>query len=132
MGNTLTFAIPVTFVEMQCGECGVTFAMTETFRGERKRDHNTWYCPNGHARHYPNKSEVEILREQLAEKERQLAFERARAATNYAAREKAEKAERKLKKRVSAGVCPCCQRTVSQMARHIKTKHPEYVAEASK
>jgi hypothetical protein len=29
-------------------------------------------------------------------------------------------------------VCPCCQRTVSQMARHIKTKHPEYVAERSK
>lgn len=32
----------------------------------------------------------------------------------------------KLKKRASAGICPCCNRTVSQMARHMKSKHPEF------
>lgn len=40
-----------------------------------------------------------------------------------------QKAERKLathKKRASAGVCPCCNRTVSQMARHMQAKHPDY------
>lgn len=32
----------------------------------------------------------------------------------------------KTKKRVSNGVCPCCNRTFKQLARHMENKHPEY------
>jgi hypothetical protein len=32
----------------------------------------------------------------------------------------------KLKKRASAGVCPCCNRTFSNMARHMAHQHPEF------
>jgi hypothetical protein len=28
---------------------------------------------------------------------------------------------------VAAGVCPCCKRTVKQLAAHMKEKHPEFV-----
>lgn len=39
---------------------------------------------------------------------------------------KEQKSKARLRKRIAAGVCPCCHRTVSQMARHMKTKHPEF------
>jgi len=65
------------------------------------------------------------------EKEKQWAEQNARNA-----REQANKAEKRrigqkaattrLKKRVSAGVCPCCKRTVKQLKQHIENKHPNY------
>lgn len=32
---------------------------------------------------------------------------------------------RKLKLRVGRGVCPCCNRTFADLARHMQSKHPE-------
>ncbi len=34
----------------------------------------------------------------------------------------------KLRKRVAAGVCPCCGRTFKQLSAHMTQKHPEYGA----
>lgn len=31
----------------------------------------------------------------------------------------------KIRKRVHNGVCPCCNRTFANLARHMKTKHPD-------
>ena len=33
----------------------------------------------------------------------------------------------KLKKRVAAGVCPCCQRSFINLRRHMTTQHADYV-----
>lgn len=113
--------------QMKCGECGIDYAMPEFLYQARLVDHHSFYCPNGHNRHYPaGKTEVEKLREQLADVQaaRDHADQQRRAAEANV--ERLRKAEKRTKKRAAAGVCPCCQRTVSQMARHIKTKHPEY------
>lgn len=40
--------------------------------------------------------------------------------------EAAREAER-LRRRTAAGVCPCCNRSFVQLARHMKTKHPDHV-----
>lgn len=32
----------------------------------------------------------------------------------------------KTKNRIGKGVCPCCNRTFVELARHIATKHPDY------
>lgn len=45
--------------------CGATYALPEDFLAQRRDDHNTFYCPNGHRRHYPQKSDEEKLQEQL-------------------------------------------------------------------
>ncbi len=84
------------------------------------------YCPLGHQWVCAGESE--------ADKERRLRqrFEQdnARLAEALSAerrlRESVETALKKQKARASAGVCPCCNRTVSQMARHMKSKHPDY------
>ena len=41
------------------------------------------------------------------------------------ARIKAEKETKRLKRLASGGVCPCCNRTFSNMARHMRSQHPE-------
>jgi hypothetical protein len=37
---------------------------------------------------------------------------------------------KRIKKRAAAGTCPCCQRSFSNMATHMKRQHPDYVKES--
>lgn len=124
-----TFTVPETMNTLNCAICAITFGIPKRFDDDRRKDHKDFYCPSGHINVYRGESEEEKLR-----RERDIAKQQVARAEEDAARErrKAEKAVRetkRLKKRVGAGVCPCCQRSVRQMALHMKTKHPEFVAE---
>lgn len=44
----------------------------------------------------------------------------------------AERERDKLKRRVKAGVCPCCKRTFKQLVAHMKHKHPDFDVEFGK
>ena len=113
-----------------CCNCGIPFGIPSDFRSQLLNDPEHWfYCPNGHKQHYSESREARLRREaekQLQQKDNQLSQEQAR-------REKAEldllKATRKLK-RVSKGVCPCCNRTFEDLQRHMKSKHPEIVKQS--
>lgn len=117
-----------TLVATQCANCGCWFGITEWMDTKRREDASTFYCPNGHSLSF---------KKSLAEKERERAdaAERRLAATRDLLKheERSHAATRgqvtKLKKRASAGVCPCCNRTFQQLSRHMKNKHPEFVAE---
>lgn len=114
----------VTLTIMTCGNCGVEFAMPETMRAEKERDGGSWYCPNGHNRVYKETEATKYKRLFEAEQERA----RKRQEELFAEQREHEKTQRKVKKlarRVSAGVCPCCKRTFSQLARHMKAKHSD-------
>lgn len=117
----------------ECGKCGVLFGMTEDYVADRKKDMAVWYCPNGHQR---------VFRESTAEKERRRAEraeseaayfrdrmrEEQQAAQHARNQVRAEKgAKTRLKKRIAAGVCPCCKRHFTNLERHIKGQHPEFV-----
>jgi hypothetical protein len=107
-----------------CCSCGIIFAFPDYMMDRLSNIGGSFYCPNGHQQYYA-KTEVARLREKLDEQIRHstLLSERAFAAKN---REKKVQAEiNRLKKRTSAGVCPCCNRTFQQLARHMKSKHPE-------
>lgn len=129
MANTIIRT--TVFQDIDCYLCGVPFALTERLYSQRLDDGANFYCPNGHQQHF-----TESTRDKLRKAEERLAEERRRTK---AARDLLEHEERshaatrghltRHKKRVSAGVCPCCNRTFQQLARHMKTKHPEYVAE---
>lgn len=127
---SLTFTESVTLVKMECQSCGIAYAVPQSFDKFRREDHAFWHCPNGHQWQYAAKSETEQLKEQL----RQQTIATNRERENYFAEQrKHEQTQREisaLRKRVGHGVCPCCQRTVSQLARHMKTKHPEFVQAA--
>lgn len=118
-------------VTMDCCSCAVVYAMPEYLQERAKRDGNTFYCPNGHPQSY-TKSENDRLREKLDEQTRVATREAQRAANTELIAQTAEaettKIKRKLKtieKRVHAGVCPCCNRTFQNLARHMATKHKD-------
>lgn len=115
-----------TLVSHVCGECGVVFGMSREFYDARSNDHKTWYCPNGHPRAFTRQSEAEKLKQQLqwARADAQSWRDEAETAENRRRAQKA--ANTKLKKRIAAGICPCCHRNFQDLRRHMTGQHPDY------
>lgn len=122
-----------------CCSCGTMFAMTQEFykrRHENCGPNNPFYCPNGHKQWYVGESAEQKLEKERRRFEEQL---EAKNATINRVRMQADAAERraraangqvtKLKRRVGNGVCPCCNRTFTDLQRHMHDKHPEFKAE---
>jgi hypothetical protein len=112
---------------IHCAECAMAFAVPERFETDRRRDHKTFHCPIGHHNFFGAESDVERANRLLREAE--IARIEADAARNRAQME-AKTAQRKLarvKHRVANGVCPCCTRTFTNLARHMASKHPDQV-----
>lgn len=107
--------------------CGLSFAVPKWWEQHRRKDHAWFYCPNGHQQHFVSETDEEKLRR---ERDR-LKQEQARLEQELReANEKADSAVKRaalLRKRAAAGTCPCCQRTFSNMAEHMKKEHPSFV-----
>lgn len=86
---------------------------------------------NGHSMSYAEneadrlRRERDNLKQQMArvEEERNRAYKWGE--DEAAARRKAEGELKQMQKRVHAGVCPCCNRTFANVARHMQSKHPD-------
>lgn len=126
---------------MICCTCKVQFAIdgtTYTVLNQQK-EKGTFYCPHGHAQHFATgetelqkaQREASRLRQQIAQRddeikelEKQKEHEK-RSAIAY----KGKVTE--LKNRAAAGVCPCCNRTFVNMARHMESQHPDFKKEVA-
>lgn len=118
-----------------CCTCGTEWAMLQDVRNLRREDGKGFYCPNGHAQFF-TETEVIRLKKELERKESELTRTR-NLRDSY--RDQKDRAERqasaargqvtKIKNRVHNGVCPCCNRTFQNLARHMKTKHPDFKKE---
>ena len=97
---------------LRCSECSIEFWVCEDFERRRRADHATFYCPNGHSQYFPQKSDVDKLRDLLRE-------ERVRC---MAAEEQRDTAKRKLE-RVKSGQCPYCERRFRSLSKHIASRH---------
>lgn len=122
MNTTLVYA--GTLVSHTCW-CGIHHAIPESLSRTAKETGKAIYCPLGH--------EWVIRETELDKLRRQVEQQKDRAARLIAQRDQAEASlsatkgvVTKLKKRASAGVCPCCGRTFQQLARHMKAKHPDF------
>lgn len=114
-----------------CCSCGVTFGMPNDMDDQRRKDGKSFYCPNGHSQSYSETDgkRLKLERERTARLTAQLDQQRA-------AREAAERRASalrgqvtKIKRRIGKGVCPCCNRSFSALAEHMRTQHPEFVEE---
>jgi len=113
---------------MTCCKCFVQLGIPDIMETEARKYGNFQimiYCPQGHQQGY---GEGELDKERRARQRAEQ--ENARLADSVKVyqreMEHAKKKAIRLAKRAAAGVCPCCNRTVSQMARHMKSKHPDY------
>jgi hypothetical protein len=118
-----------------CAMCFIEFGMPKAMEDALRIEGRTFYCPNGHplsfgeGKYEKTRRERDRLKQQLAEKDD--ALKRAYAAESEALMEAetAKKETKRLKRRASAGTCPCCKRTFRELARHMETQHPAFVAE---
>lgn len=121
----------VDLVVVEC-TCGILYAIPENLHrsAQDHRGPNGWQisCPLGHTWHYTG-DDLEVRLQKELDRER-----------NWSARLTAERDQvqaslnatkgvvTKMRKRASAGVCPCCTRTFQQLARHMAAKHPKFSA----
>ena len=121
-----TFEEVVTMSKFECCKCGVSFAIPQKLEQERRKDHESFYCPNGHGQHFQQETEAEKYKRLLEREQRAAASLREAQVAAERAHKRSQAEIRKLKKRSAAGVCPCCNRTFSQLAQHMASKHKEF------
>ena len=119
-----------------CNGCNIPYGLPEGFIEDRRRDGKSWTCPNGCVRCF-RKTESQIEAERLTA---ELDAARSLARREAQRRERAEGQARlseyqrraakgqltKTKKRIAAGVCPCCNRTFQDLGKHLAGQHPDY------
>lgn len=117
-----------------CCNCNVQFAITVEHYDRLKKTKESFYCPNGHRQAYTRSKEQE-LQEQLERAKRNLAWQTSHADQTRAEchhlkhKLSAQKANvTKLKKRISNGVCICCNRHFADLHAHMKMQHPDFSA----
>lgn len=121
---------------MQCGGCGIWYAIPERFHQTCYDQGGSWYCPNGCYRGYSEGNVYKQLEKEKALRKqaeylshkRFHAVERANERADVAERRRAaqKSATTRLKNRIKAGECPCCNSHFEQLAEHMKTQHPDY------
>lgn len=118
-----------TLVTTHCW-CGIALAIPSNLHRIANDEGKKVYCPLGHTFVYGNS-----YREQLAEAERTIAEEKRRAKatkdlllheerSHAATKGHLTKAKNQVQ-RVEHGVCPHCNRTFQNLARHMQSKHEE-------
>lgn len=134
MQTTIEVESTLTLFVETCCNCGTPFGIENSLRDHLLENGNLFYCPNGHAQHYTKR---ETLEKKIKQLENNLKSETERAEWwKGEAEDKAQQLKvtrcklTKTQKRVSNGICPCCNRQFVQLTRHMKSKHPEYVEEA--
>jgi hypothetical protein len=119
----------VTLTKMECGECGIVFAIPSSKYRRCNDQGEDWYCPNGHCRIFCESENQKLQKQLTAERDRVIREKCAREQAETLANE-LEADKRKLHgklsrihKRIRNGVCPCCNRHFDNLERHMKSKH---------
>lgn len=99
MTSTITETISLTFEINRCASCDVHFGMTERFIAARRKDHKTFYCPNGHSLAYSA---------EMTERRRRAAKGQLTKTLN----------------RIKAGMCVICNQQFPDVERHMAEEHP--------
>lgn len=98
-----------------------------------------FWCPYGHDQHYIEgeseetklRRERDRLNQRLAQKDDEIARQRDLREGTERRLTAMRGVVTRIKNRVGHGVCPCCNRTFGDLARHMAHKHPTYSAEAA-
>ena len=138
MSITITHTSELTCIT--CPHCGGGYAISETYRFEAQRVGGfrmQWACPYCKQERGYGESEADRLKSQVGrlqtDIERKEAEKRDYAERNaklVASRNACRGHFNRIARRVKAGVCPCCNRTFTNLARHMTTNHPAMATEA--
>lgn len=122
----------VTLAVTECPTCFTEHAIPRRMYRDRLANGGSVYCPNGHPWVFcePENDKLKRQLEQsrrirdslsaslTAERDQRLAAQRSAAARLGQLT--------KLRNRVGNGVCPCCNRSFANLARHMDSQHPDF------
>jgi hypothetical protein len=123
-------------VKVTCYRCKSDVTLSDALYEAAKHSPDiSFWCPYGHEQHFVAgetdeqrlRRERDNLKQQMARVEDEKNAALREAATERAARAEAERKAKAIKRRAEAALCPCCNRSFSQLARHMKSKHPDVV-----
>lgn len=117
---------------INCYLCKEPFMLHAETEATLRRSSATFHCPWGHPQAFKAREpEADVLRREVARLKQNAAYLESKRKDAEA---KAEHQKRrangfkgyaaKLGKRAKAGVCPCCNRTFQELARHMASQHP--------
>ena len=114
----------------RCANCYMTVAIPTAFIEDRRRDHDTFYCPAGHKNYFPHESDLERLKRELEAKNNELCASENNVAFYIESLEEqkrktaAQKGQKmKILNRIEKGVCPHCNRYFVNLHKHMDSKH---------
>jgi len=122
-----------------CWKCKTEYFLPEALNTAAHASQNvSFYCPYGHSAIFSEgpteaeklRRERDRLKQRIAQKDDEISCERMGRQVAECQVSAQKGVVTKLKNRAKAGVCPCCHRTVKQLARHMETKHPRYSTDA--
>lgn len=126
----------ITLTQVTCPKCGGVYALSQQYLNEAAdlgHFKQTWTCPYCKAERGYGEGEVDRLKKQVSSAEatakwhKNRAEEAAKSADHFrSSRDAMKGVVTKIKKRVRHGVCPCCKRTFTDLARHMDSKHPKF------
>lgn len=122
--------VTVQLTAMTCPTCGVTYGIDEDIRSRKHREGGDWWCTNGHTIHY-TQTENDRLKQELQAAQDATARAEAAARRERDAHIATKGQLTKAKKRLTAGVCPCCRRNFVALGEHMRKQHPDYVQETA-
>lgn len=126
----VTQTFPAELTVIHCGKCGGIYALNEKYRSDKAKEGGTWNCPYCQVGWgYSGNSENERLNRENTRLLQRIDQEKARGDSVERKLSAAKGQATKLRRRVGAGVCPCCHRTFKQLAAHMTDKHPEFQKE---
>lgn len=113
-----------------CITCGVLYSCPVAVMEQQRKHGGYHFCSNGHSQGWEKSgsafARLERERDSLKQQMARVEEEKADAERKLA---QAQATTKRIKKRASAGNCPCCKRTFKNMAEHMKHMHPEFVSE---
>ncbi len=135
MTETMTYTGVLTIKKCWCGIVHAIPEDLDTYQRRQSEDgirQESIYCPLGHQ--YIRASKTKAQREAAD----RLAWAKASDARASALQDQllAERRQHaatkgkltKMRKRIAAGVCPCCNRSFKQVRQHMERQHPDEAA----
>ena len=122
--------LQVQFVAVSMDGCGHVTALPRAVYDQRREDHQGFWCSTcGRENYFPRQSDLELALEAQARAEEQAksAERRAQYAENSLRVTRGHLT--RIKRRIAAGVCPCCKRSFRDLARHMTGQRPGYAGE---
>lgn len=111
-----------------CGQCGGTYAIAERVAQQKRDNSGYWHCPYCQCSWGYGKGKLQKTQEELESERQRHATTLARLNETSAELDKTKKAAARVRSRIQKGVCPCCNRSFTDLRKHMASKHPEQLA----